>query len=83
MIEIKNLNKTFKTEGLYCRGIKNINFTVNGEIYGIIGDGVVREGANITRCINMTEKPTSGRGSNRDIGVNRGLAASKISVIVE
>ena len=38
MIEIKNLNKTFKTEVGTVEALKNINFTVeDGEIYGIIG----------------------------------------------
>ena len=60
MIEIKNLNKTFKTEVGTVEALKNINFTVeDGEIYGIIGMSGAGK-STLVRCINMIEKPTSG-----------------------
>lgn len=60
MIEIKNLYKTFNTEGGTVTALKNINLTVNdGDIYGIIGMSGAGK-STLVRCINMLERPTDG-----------------------
>ena len=71
MIEIKNLNKTFKTEVGTVEALKNINFTVeDGEIYGIIGMSGAGK-STLVRCINMIEKPTSGEVLIDDIDLTK------------
>ncbi|APC09236.1 methionine ABC transporter ATP-binding protein [Neomoorella thermoacetica] len=62
MVKIENLSKTFTTkDGKLIQALENINLDIaEGEIFGIIG----RSGAGkstLVRCINMLEKPTSGR----------------------
>ena len=71
MIEIKNLNKTFKTEVGTVEALKNINFTVeDGEIYGIIGMSGAGK-STLVRCINMIEKPTSGEVRIDDVDLTK------------
>ncbi|MBE3581274.1 MAG: methionine ABC transporter ATP-binding protein [Thermoanaerobacteraceae bacterium] len=62
MVKIENLSKTFTTkDGKRIQALENINLDIaEGEIFGIIG----RSGAGkstLVRCINMLERPTSGR----------------------
>lgn len=60
MIEIKNLYKTFETEGGSVEALRNINLTVrDGDIYGIIGMSGAGK-STLVRCINMLERPTEG-----------------------
>ena len=60
IIEIKNLNKTFKTSDGEVNALKDINLTINkGDIYGIIGMSGAGK-STLVRCINYLEMPTSG-----------------------
>lgn len=60
MIEIKNLSKTYDSQGIIVEALKNINLTINaGEIYGIMGLSGAGK-SSLLRCINMLEIPTSG-----------------------
>ena len=70
MIEIQNLTKTFTTSDNVVEAIKNISLTVNdGDIYGIIGMSGAGK-STLVRCINMLERPTSGKViiDGQDIG---------------
>ncbi|OIQ60845.1 methionine import ATP-binding protein MetN [Moorella thermoacetica] len=62
MVKIENLSKTFTTkDGKQIQALEDINMVIaEGEIFGIIG----RSGAGkstLVRCINMLERPTTGR----------------------
>lgn len=60
MIEIKNLEKSFKTSYGAITALKDINLTVNdGEIFGIIGLSGAGK-STLVRCINLLERPTKG-----------------------
>lgn len=60
MIEIKNLEKSFKTSYGTITALKDINLTVNdGEIFGIIGLSGAGK-STLVRCINLLERPTRG-----------------------
>ena len=61
MIEIQNLSKTFPVSGGTVEALKDISLTIpDGEIYGIIGmSGAAK--STLVRCINMLERPTSGK----------------------
>ncbi len=61
MIEIQHLYKTFETKDGNVEALKDINITVeDGDIYGIIGMSGAGK-STLVRCINMIERPTSGR----------------------
>lgn len=61
MIELKNISKTYKTEGGNVDALKNISITIeDGEIFGIIGMSGAGK-STLVRTINMLEKPTSGK----------------------
>ena len=61
MIELKNISKTYKTEGGNVDALKNISITIeDGEIFGIIGMSGAGK-STLVRTINMLEKPTSGQ----------------------
>lgn len=61
MIQIKDLNKTFKTKETTITALDNINLTINdGEIFGIIGLSGAGK-STLVRCINLLERPTSGQ----------------------
>ena len=61
MIEIQNLSKTFPVSGGTVEALKDISLTIpDGEIYGIIGMSGAGKSA-LVRCINMLERPTSGK----------------------
>lgn len=60
MIEIKNLEKSFKTSYGTITALKDINLTVNdGEIFGIIGLSGAGK-STLVRCINLLGRPTKG-----------------------
>lgn len=60
MIRIRNLCKTFNTNGEEKEVLKNINIEIeDGEIYGLIGLSGAGK-SSLLRCINLLEKPTSG-----------------------
>ena len=61
MIELKNLEKTYRTSKGSVTAIKDINITINdGEIFGIIGLSGAGK-STLVRCINYLECPTSGQ----------------------
>ena len=61
MIELKNLEKTYRTSKGSVTAIKDINITINdGEIFGIIGLSGAGK-STLVRCINYLERPTSGQ----------------------
>ena len=60
MIEIKNLEKVYKTAAGNNVALKNINLKINdGEIFGIIGLSGAWKSI-LVRCINFLEKPSNG-----------------------
>jgi D-methionine transport system ATP-binding protein len=60
LIEIKNLDKVYKTPNGDTVALKDINLTINdGEIFGIIGLSGAGK-STLIRCINMLEKPSNG-----------------------
>ena len=61
MIEIQNLSKTFPVSGGTVEALKDISLTIpDGEIYGIIGMSGAGK-STLVRCINLLERPTSGK----------------------
>ena len=61
MIVIQNLSKTFPVSGGTVEALKDISLTIpDGEIYGIIGMSGAGK-STLVRCINMLERPTSGK----------------------
>ncbi len=61
MIEIKHLNKTFKTASGPLVALDDISLTIrDGEIFGIIGLSGAGK-STLVRCINLLERPTSGQ----------------------
>lgn len=61
MLELRNVNKTFKTPEGSIEAVKDVSFTVEpGEIYGLIGLSGAGK-STLIRCINMLEKPDSGQ----------------------
>ena len=59
MIELKKLNKTFKTKNGSIVAL-DIDLTINdGEIFGIIGLSGAGK-STLVRCINLLERPTAG-----------------------
>lgn len=60
MIELRNLEKTFRTMNGPIVALKNINLTIeDGEIFGIIGLSGAGK-STLVRCINLLERPTAG-----------------------
>ena len=79
IIEIKNLNKTFKTNDGEVNALKDINLTINkGDIYGIIGMSGAGK-STLVRCINYLEIPTSGSViiDNEEMGLLSGKELRK------
>ncbi len=59
-IEVKNLRKTFYTNGIENEVLKGINLTIQkGEIFGIIGFSGAGK-STLARCINHLETPDDG-----------------------
>ncbi|MGM9661863.1 MAG: methionine ABC transporter ATP-binding protein [Oscillospiraceae bacterium] len=61
MIEIRNLNKTYRTADQEIVALSGIDLTIrDGEIFGIIGLSGAGK-STLVRCINLLERPTSGQ----------------------
>jgi D-methionine transport system ATP-binding protein len=62
MIQLENINKSFKTpDGQIFTALKNINLTIKaGEIFGLIGFSGAGK-STLLRIINLLERPDSGR----------------------
>ena len=61
MIELHQINKTFVTPGGNVSALSDINIHVkSGEIFGVIGKSGAGK-STLIRCINLLEKPTSGK----------------------
>ena len=61
MIELQHVSKTFETAGGRVDALKDVSLTIaGGDIYGIIGMSGAGK-STLVRCINMLERPTSGR----------------------
>lgn len=60
MIELKDLNKSFKVGKGHLHAVRDVNLTIeDGDIYGIIGFSGAGK-STLVRCINLLERPTSG-----------------------
>ena len=60
MIELRNLNKTFKTAQGEVSAVRDVNLTIDdGDVFGIIGFSGAGK-STLVRCINLLERPTSG-----------------------
>lgn len=60
MIELKDLNKSFKVGKDHLHAVRDVNLTIDdGDIYGIIGFSGAGK-STLVRCINLLERPTSG-----------------------
>ena len=60
MIELKNINKTFKMGNTEVEAFKNVTLRVKrGEIFGVIGFSGAGK-STLLRMVNLLEKPTSG-----------------------
>ena len=61
MIELQSLGKTYRTADREIVALEDISLTVrDGEIFGIIGLSGAGK-STLVRCINLLERPTSGR----------------------
>lgn len=61
MIELVDLNKTFKTSQGEVMAVRDVNLTIgDGDIFGIIGFSGAGK-STLVRCINLLERPTSGQ----------------------
>lgn len=61
MIKLENISKTFTQKDHIIEALKNINIEVPaGQIYGVIGKSGAGK-STLIRCVNLLEKPTSGR----------------------
>ena len=75
MIELRDLTKTFQAEGGAVHVLKGISLKIEkGEVFGVIG----RSGAGkstLVRCINLLERPTSGKVVVGGAGAHRARRA--------
>jgi D-methionine transport system ATP-binding protein len=61
MVRLEQITKTFNTGSKTMTAVDNVSLTVrDGEIYGIIGASGAGK-STLIRCINLLEKPTSGK----------------------
>ncbi len=61
MIELKNLTKTFYKNGAAVAAVSGVSLVVpEGKIFGIIGASGAGK-STLIRCVNLLEKPTSGK----------------------
>ena len=66
VIRIENLGKTFVNKGNSIEALKDINLSVNkGDIFGIVGVSGAGK-STLARCINLLEKPTSGKSPSTE-----------------
>lgn len=60
LIELKDLNKTFRVSKEEICAVRDVNLTIeDGDIFGIIGFSGAGK-STLVRCINLLERPTSG-----------------------
>ncbi len=70
IIDLQNVNKSFRLKGKTVEACKNINLTVDeGDIFGIVGYSGAGK-STLVRLINALELPTSGRVVVRDRVIN-------------
>lgn len=70
IIDLQNVNKSFRLKGKTVEACKNINLTVDeGDIFGIVGYSGAGK-STLVRLINALELPTSGRVVVRDKVIN-------------
>jgi len=68
MIEIRNINKTFKTKDLTVQACKDVSLSIgDSEIYGVIGYSGAGK-STLVRCINFLEIPSSGEVEIKGFG---------------
>lgn len=61
MITIENVDKVFETKSSRIVGVDNVSLQIDkGEIFGIVGYSGAGK-STLLRCINILERPTSGR----------------------
>lgn len=61
MIELKDLNKSFRTAAGRVDAVSDVNLRIDdGDIFGIIGFSGAGK-STLVRCINLLERPTSGQ----------------------
>ena len=61
MIELQHLTKRFATQGGTVIALNDINLTIrDGDVYGIIGMSGAGK-STLVRCINLLERPQSGK----------------------
>ncbi|WP_330926597.1 methionine ABC transporter ATP-binding protein [Candidatus Sororendozoicomonas aggregata] len=60
MIELKQVSKTFSSDGELVNALDNVSLTVpEGTVYGVIGASGAGK-STLIRCVNLLERPTSG-----------------------
>lgn len=70
MIVLENINKTYKTKKTTVNALKNISLTIeSGDVFGIIGYSGAGK-STLVRCINLLEKPDSGKVIVNDVDLN-------------
>ncbi len=61
MIELEHISKIYETRDGDHHALYDVNLTINdGEVFGIIGQSGAGK-STLVRCINLLERPTSGR----------------------
>lgn len=61
MIQIEHLYKTYSSGKTKHEALKDINLTIeSGEVFGILGSSGAGK-SSLVRCINLLERPTSGK----------------------
>ena len=61
MIELQNITKDFNSKKENIHAVKDVSLTINdGEIFGIIGFSGAGK-STLVRCINLLERPSSGK----------------------
>ena len=61
MIELKNVTKTFSAGNDTVHAVKDVSIVIEkGEIFGIIGFSGAGK-STLVRCINLLERPNSGK----------------------
>lgn len=67
MILLEKISKTYKSKNQRIEALKKVNLTIeNGDIFGIIGYSGAGK-STLIRCINLLEKPDSGRVIINDV----------------
>jgi D-methionine transport system ATP-binding protein len=60
MIQLNNINKTFRTDSGAVQAVKNVTLSVEeGDIFGVIGFSGAGK-STLIRCVNLLERPDSG-----------------------